>query len=184
MTTDGARRTYTYLGPPDLVPARPGGGGRAVPSPAAFAQWAAGRAAGEWEEPFTYVVGTDGVLRLAPRRSEHVDCAGGAAVLAAGELGFGRAGDGRWTVTEVSNLSTGYCPDPDCWPAVEEALDRAGFGRRDRPDGFTQPIVFRRCASCGERNVVREGFFVCAVCDADLPPDWNLGRCSGSRPAR
>ena len=170
-------RTYPYTGPADLADGTgPGGRGCAVASAADFEAWAAGRAPGEWDEPFTYVVGTDGLLRLAPRRSEHVACAGGASVLAAGEMAFGRTGSGggRWAVTEVSNLSTGYCPDLYSWQAVGEALDRAGFERRDRPDDFTHPIVFRRCVSCRERNVVRDDFFVCAVCGADLPAVWNV----------
>src|SRR5688500_1872895 len=76
-------------------------------------------------EGATYVVGLQGRLRLAPRRSEHVACAGGEEVLAAGEIRFQRAGS-RLTVAEVSNQSTGYCPDTDCWAAVALALGRAG----------------------------------------------------------
>jgi hypothetical protein len=37
-----------------------------------------------------------------------------------------------WVVSEVSNQSTGYCPDLSCWSAVASALDRAGL---ERPDG-------------------------------------------------
>ena len=37
-------------------------------------------------EPITFVIGVDGVLRVADRRSEHVACAGGGDVLSAGEL--------------------------------------------------------------------------------------------------
>jgi hypothetical protein len=122
------------------------------------------------EETFTFVVGPDGLLRLAPRRSEHAACAGGGDVLDAGEIGFRRTGHG-WEVSEVSNQSTGYCPDPDSWPAVAAALDRAGVVR---PDGFTHALVFRRCERCRENNVVREGVFVCVFCDAGLPHVWNV----------
>lgn len=38
-------------------------------------------------EGATFVVGLDGVLRLAPRRSEHLACAGANEVLAAGFSG-------------------------------------------------------------------------------------------------
>ncbi|GGV40197.1 hypothetical protein GCM10010182_75920 [Actinomadura cremea] len=113
------------------------------------------------DEPFTYVVDLDGVLRIAPRRSEHVACAGGRPVLAAGEIAFG---DGR--VVEVTNQSTGYCPGSESWTAVAAALDRAGL---DRPDGFTDVFVFRHCPSCTELNVVKDGHYVCVFCDADLP---------------
>ncbi|MGN9787157.1 hypothetical protein ACTMTF_37435 [Nonomuraea sp. ZG12] len=42
---------------------------------------------------------------------------------------------------EISNHSTGYCPDISSWPALAEALDRAGLGRRS---GFTHEVLFRR----------------------------------------
>jgi hypothetical protein len=135
-----------------------------------FAGWVAGRGEGELAEPFTFVVGVDGVLRLAPRRSEHVACAGGRAVLSAGEISFVLDG-GRLCVDEISNQSTGYCPDPASWPAVAEALDRAGL---DHPGYFTDSIIFRRCPECGERNLVKDGHFFCAVCAAELPSTWNL----------
>lgn len=67
--------------------------------------------------------------------------------------------------------STGYCPDLDSWAAVAAALDAAGLRR---PAGFTQQYAFRRCLRCGERNVVKEDDFACAVCDADLPTEWNF----------
>ncbi len=118
------------------------------------------------DEASTYVIDLDGRLRLAPRRSEHVALAGGRDVLAAGEITIV---DGR--VTEVSNQSTGYCPDPDCWPAVARALDRLGLAH---PGGFTTAIVFRSCPDCGERNIVRDGDFICALCDAELPQRWNF----------
>ncbi|MFE9635342.1 hypothetical protein [Streptomyces sp. NPDC006463] len=113
------------------------------------------------------------MLRLAPRRSEHVACAGGDPVLAAGEICFiARPGEEpAWEADEVSNLSTGYCPDLASWRAVAEALDRAGIGR---PEGFTHAVVFRRCTACGECNVVRDAWFVCVFCDADLPAEWNV----------
>ena len=93
-----------------------------------------------------------------------------ATALAAGEIAFRRA-PGGWEVVEVSNQSTGYCPDPDCWPAVAGALDRAGVGG---PDGFTHALVFRRCERCRENNVVREGEFVCVFCGGELPLGWNV----------
>jgi hypothetical protein len=135
-----------------------------------FDRWVTQRSAAELAEPFTFVVDTDGVLRLAPRRSEHVACAGGGPVLSAGEIGFSREA-GRWVVAEISNHSTGYCPDTSSWPAVAEALDRAGL---DRPSGFTHEVVFRRCMTCRERNIVRENDFVCVFCESDLPALWNV----------
>ncbi|MFJ1811516.1 MULTISPECIES: hypothetical protein [unclassified Streptomyces] len=160
-------RRYGYVGPEDVRQAVvPGAGGRVIHRAADLDTYATPEDA----EPFTYVVGLDGLLRLAPRCSEHVACAGGGDVLGAGEISFRRTPYGPH-VLEVSNQSTGYCPDPDSWPAVAAALDRAGIGR---PDGFTHALVFRRCERCEENNVVREGAFVCVFCDADLPLAWNV----------
>jgi hypothetical protein len=56
--------------------------------------------------------------RPAPRarRSEHVVCAGGGLVRAAGELRF-ELRHGSVVVAEASNQSTGYCPEPQSWTA-------------------------------------------------------------------
>jgi hypothetical protein len=117
-------------------------------------------------EPVTYVVGVDGMLRIAHRRSEHVACAGGGEVLAAGELTATRAG-----VVDVSNQSTGYCPEPASWPAVARALDAAGIAH---PGRFTVAVIFRRCDACGERNLVKDDWFECAICGAPLASEWNF----------
>ncbi|MBZ9644355.1 hypothetical protein, partial [Streptomyces sp. PSKA30] len=163
--------SYRYVGPDDLrVLVRAGGEGQRMRSHADFGAWVARLTGEELAEPFTYVVDADGVLRLAPRRSEHVVCAGGEPVLGAGEMSF-RVESGRWAVDEVSNQSTGYCPDIGSWPAVASALDRVGIVR---PSGFTHEVVFRRCPSCREVNIVREGDFVCVFCDGILPQDWNV----------
>jgi hypothetical protein len=116
------------------------------------------------------VIDLVGMLRLAPRRSEHVACAGGAPVLSAGEITFVHD-DGRWRAGEISNQSTGYCPDLTSWAAVRQALDRAGI---DHPGRFTCPIVFRRCPRCQERNIVKDEYYVCAICDTELPGMWNF----------
>jgi hypothetical protein len=122
-------------------------------------------------EPFTFVIDLEGTMRLAPRRSEHVACAGGEPVLSAGEITFERGPDG-WEVTSVTNQSTGYCPEASSWPGVGRALDRIGV---PHPGRFTDEFTFRRCPRCAERNLVRDGYFICAICDADLPASWNFG---------
>ena len=122
------------------------------------------------EEPCTYVITLARELRLADRRSEHVACAGGEDVLAAGELAFERERAG-WRMTHASNQSTGYCPEPSSWGEVARALD--GIGVR-HGDGFTHALVFRRCSACGERNIVKDGDFACDVCGAELPREWNF----------
>lgn len=164
-------RGYRYVGPVELrVAVRVGSGACAIGSAGDFDVWVAQQAAAELAEPFTFVIGMDGLLRLAPRRSEHVACAGGEPVLSAGEIGFGRDA-GLWGVREVSNQSTGYCPDGCSWPAVARALDRIGIAHQDE---FTHEVVFRRCPGCQEHNIVREGDFVCVFCGAALPQAWNV----------
>ncbi|MEV8099679.1 hypothetical protein [Streptomyces sp. TLI_235] len=144
-------------------------------SSADFVEWASALTPDELTEPFTFVVDAGGVLRLAARRSEHVVCAGGEEVLSAGEMSF-REESGRWEVEEVSNQSTGYCPDVISWPTVAEALDRI---RVQRPSGFTHEVVFRRCRSCQELNIVREEDFVCVFCGEDLPPSTSSATRTG-----
>jgi hypothetical protein len=162
---------YRYVGPADVRSAAlRGDEGYLVWSLGDFERWVATGSSRDLAEPFTYVVDAEGVLRLAPRRSEHVACAGGGEVLGAGEVTFARERDG-WMVSEISNQSTGYCPDIGSWPAVAAALDQAGLAH---PDGFTSRFLFRRCPRCQERNVVKEDDFVCAACGSDLPQAWNV----------
>ena len=86
------------------------------------------------------------MLRLG--RSEHVACAAGGPVLSAGEITF----DDECNVPEISNQSTGFCPEPESWSTVERALDRVGI---EHPGGFTIAVVFRLCPKCHERNIVK-----------------------------
>jgi hypothetical protein len=153
-------RRYSYVGPDEIRKAVVGSpSGTEIRTAADLEPFATG-------EPLTFVVGVDGILRVADRRSEHVACAGGGEVLSAGEITAVR---GR--VTDVSNQSTGYCPEPESWPAVADALDRAGIAH---PGCFTFEVVFRRCTKCGERNLVKDSWFSCAICGNDLPLAWNF----------
>ena len=124
-----------------------------------------------YKEPKGYRVGgalipevTLGYLRVADRRSEHVACAGGEPVLAAGEMTL-RMSHAGVEAEEVSNQSTGYCPEPSSWPAVEQALSTAGI---KGPDGYTRRFVFRRCGECDQINLIKDGIYECDVCGAPL----------------
>lgn len=121
------------------------------------------------EEPFTFVV-VDSLLRLAPRRSEHLACAGRGPVEAAGEIRFELTAEGP-VVPEMSNQSTGYCPESSSLTIVAEALDRLDV---EHSSVVTHSIEFRLCESCGERNLVKDDYFVCGMCGADLPSTWNV----------
>jgi len=60
----------------------------------------------------TFVIDQSGTLLVADRQSEHVACAGRQPVLSAGEMTFLVSGK-VVEMAEVSNQSTGYCPEPE-----------------------------------------------------------------------
>jgi hypothetical protein len=151
-TSVSLMRRYRYVGPEELLSLVTSSRGGALDA----------RCSGT----FTFVVTTDGIVRVAPRHSEHVACAAGEDVLSAGEM---RVERGR--VVSISNQSTGYCPEPESWPVVAAALERAGVRH---PGAFTDVIVFRRCTSCSQRNIVKDADFTCAVCGAPLADEWNF----------
>ncbi len=165
---------YHYVGPDDIR-------SRAAGAPAGMVI-ASGHDLEEWLHrtgqqpnpqglfPVTFVVDEDSLLRIADRGSEHVACAGGKQVLSAGEM-FLRLTDPGVRVEEITNQSTGYCPEPESWLPLAAVLDRIGILH---PGRLTLEIVFRRCPVCGERNIVRDHWFVCGVCGADLPAAWNF----------
>ena len=166
-------RQYRYVGPAEIADAtRNIARGIALRSPADVLEWVR-QSRSEFDRTGriiqTFVVTDDGSLLVADRRSEHVACAGGAPVLAAGEITFQRVGRSI-EAEEVTNQSTGYCPEPASWTAMAEALARAGIRG---PDCYTTEFVFRRCEHCGQINLVKEEIFQCAVCDRPLPSAWN-----------
>lgn len=164
---------YRYIGPPELAeislepPARV-----RVDSAQDVTRWL-----GESRQTLdadhsvvaTFVIDMDGQLWIADRHSEHVQCARGQRVLSAGEMTFGLH-RGKVEVVEVTNQSTGYCPEPESWPAVAAALEGAGLRG---PDGFTSEFLFRRCPECGMISLVKDGCFECAGCANPLPHAWN-----------
>ncbi len=165
---------YRYVGPAGIaarVAGRPGG--TRIGSQADLVRWC--MATGQVPDrsgliAVTFVIDAEGQLLVADRHSEHVACAGGGPVLSAGEMWFAVSAE-RVEVAEVSNHSTGFCPEPESWPAIAAALDRACISH---PCRFTTEITFRRCEACGERNVVKDGWFICGVCGAELPGEWNF----------
>lgn len=100
---------------------------------------------------FTFIVDTDGLLWIADRQSEHIACARGGDFLSAGEITF-ETEDDHIIVSGVTNQSTGYCPEPESWPAVATALDGAHLSHLGH---FTQE-------------------FICGVCGKELEQEWNF----------
>jgi len=163
-------KSFKYVGPEEIrIRSGHAPGGTPITSKSALLEWFKRsdtdmNAEDGWA---TYVVNLEGTLLVAPRRTEHVACAQGAQVQAAGEIQFDEQGN----VIEVTNHSTGYCPAEDCWDPVRSALDKADL---DRPDEFTILVLFRRCTHCGQRNLIKDDWYRCEVCDAELPGEWNF----------
>ncbi len=165
-------RLYEYVGPDSIaarVPSSPKG--NPIESLKDALQWVRSHTVDK-QAIATYVIDEAGTLLLADRSSEHAFCAGGRCVQAAGEMIFAPEGD-ILIVVSVTNQSTGYCPEPDSWFAVQSALERIGI---PGPQGFEEAYVFRRCESCGSTNIVKNEIFRCSVCDGELPTRWNFGR--------
>jgi hypothetical protein len=169
-------RVYRYVGPRDIAErASHAPSGAAIASAADVIAWA--RATDQRPDAggcviATFVVDAAGTLRLADRRSEHVACAGGGLVQSAGEITLALSG-ASVEVVAVSNQSTGFCPEPESWPAVAAALAGAGLAP---PGGFSPACIFRRCARCGSICLVKGGVFECGVCEAELALAYN---CQG-----
>ena len=165
-------REYKYVGPIEILEsARLQPAGVPIESVDKVLTWLESRPTenlpdGSWIATFT--ISIDCVLSLAPRRSEHVACAGGGPVLSAGEITFA---DSSPEVIAITNQSTGFCPEPNSWEVVERVLDEIGF---KHPGEFTNQVIFRRCESCGERNIVKDAWFFCELCEAKLPEFWNF----------
>ena len=172
------QRVYQYVGPNEIrEAARNQPTGTRITSVEELAQWLSTSPTERnthhcWVATFT--INLDGAIYVAPRRSEHVACASGGPVRSAGEITF----DGDMTVTEITNQSTGFCPEPESWTAVADALGRAGI---EHPNGFTNEVIFRRCPNCQERNIVKDSWYYCVICDAKLPADWNFSRDAEDR---
>lgn len=164
-------RHYDYIGPEEIREAvADAPAGAIIGSPQAVDAWV--RAHGALARvTVTFVIDAQGQLRIADRRSEHIACAGGGPVRAAGELTLERDGADGWAVEDISNQSTGFCPEPSSWPAVAQALDSAGLRH---PGEFTRAFEFRRCEACGELALVKDDWFVCLACEADLPRAYNV----------
>jgi hypothetical protein len=177
-----AARLYRYVGPEDIRRRSEGkAAGDIVESQQSLRDWARRTrqvSNGEGLIRSTYVVVEHGQLRVADYGSEHVACALGGRVMAAGVAWFAIT---AWAVSieRIDNQSTGYCPEPTCWPAVRAALDVADIRH---PGQFTTELLFRLCPACGQRNVVKDEWYQCAVCDAELPLLWNFDPAARAEP--
>lgn len=160
---------YLYIGPSGLISRNDGR--RHVQSTSGLVRWFIDhREERDAEDlvPATYIVDLRQNLWIADRRSEHVACAHGEPVLAAGELFIDLEG----RIARFSNQSTGYCPPVETCRLVKSLLEQFGI---PAPLCFEPACEFRRCEICGERQIVKDGDLSCVGCGADLPFVWNIG---------
>lgn len=160
-------KVYEYVGPCRLL--------------ALVGQMAPGDVVVSWEDvrrwcvgvqrrTLTYVVDVRKRLLIADRHCEHVVCAGGGPVLCAGELTLSLEGE-QWIVDEVSNQSTGFCPQVESWSVMDEVLSGLGCAY---PQWWTMACEFRTCEACQALVLVKEGWFECVFCQAALPSEYNV----------
>ncbi|MEM1395074.1 MAG: hypothetical protein AAGG00_17640 [Cyanobacteria bacterium P01_H01_bin.150] len=118
----------------------------------------------------TFVIDCEGYLRIADRRYEHIACAGGQPVISAGEIFFKKS-ESELEIAEITNQSTGFCPEPESWKDVVKVLY---FINIVHPSSFTIEFIFRCCCACQQVNIVKDNLFICSVCAAKLPLRWNF----------
>lgn len=162
-----AKRLYHYIGPEELFEQRYDIERVRLYYPQDVLQWirdTGQRLSSDKSVTATFVVDGDGALWISDRHTEHVACANGRAVQAAGEMTFQIDGE-QIAVANATNQSTGYAPDPNCWPPVSQALEQIGI---EHPGGFDPAYVFRRCKGCSSINIIKDDWFVCSVCGAEL----------------
>ncbi len=118
----------------------------------------------------TFIIDFGNKLWINDRHSEHVLCANGEDVLSAGEMTFDVANT-PVDIVSITNQSTGYCPEPESFRSVKLALNQTDL---KYPLDFTTAYQFRLCKNCGTKNIIKDNWYVCAVCDADLNLKWNF----------
>ncbi len=123
---------------------------------------------GNSEITATFIIDLNHNLLINDRHSEHVVCAAGGNILSAGEIAFELLKNKTYVISQITNLSTGYCPSPKSWNAVKHALEKIGI---PFPDFFTTAFEFRICSQCGWINVIKDNYFVCinSECQNELP---------------
>jgi hypothetical protein len=113
----------------------------------------------------TFTIDLHNQLRINDRRSEHVVCANGGAVLSAGEITFKKDKFGEISISQITNQSTGYCPSAKSWEFVQQALLKINI---DFPDFFTTVFIFCICENCGNINIIKDNFYYCLNCENKL----------------
>ncbi len=170
-------RIYCYIGPKDLIPQ---GGSvparHAIDGPGSILGWChqhGGAPAVDGTFAATWILDTCRQMWIADRHSEHVACARGEPVISAGEVFFLTEGKTEVWIDRISNQSTGYCPEVGSWEVVQTVLE--SFGLAGIPQEFDPACEFRRCDRCDALSLVKDAYYDCLSCGADLPREWNVG---------
>jgi len=167
-------KQYKYIGSQDIIDNLPEKSARVYVNAAKdILEWIKdSKQSPEYDSCYiaTFIISTDSKLWINDRHSEHVLCANGKNVLSAGEITF-EVGKNAIEIVAISNQSTGYCPEPDSWASVVIALRNTKI---PHPDDFTSKFIFRKCDNCGQKNIVKDDWYFCAVCDAPLSQTWNF----------
>lgn len=167
-------RRYRFIGRACFIPKKEAMPPRFhVTSPDAVVDWIERtQPEPEWDTslPATFIVDQGGTMWIADRRSEHVACARLGDVLAAGEIFF-EHNAGAISAARVTNQSTGYCTEPESFPAVAQSLSMVGI---DCPSEYDPAFTFRYCHPCQNVCIIKDDDFTCPVCSGALPLDWNF----------
>lgn len=162
-------RTFRYVGPRNLLQLAQSDVARCEPKDAPeLSSWIRAQRLSS-PVTLTFVVTSQGRLRVSPRHAEHVACARGEPVRAAGEIEIHLLSSGI-EVLSVTNQSTGYCPEASCFSEVAAALLQVGL---TTPTAFAFEFVFRRCPTCQGINIVKDNELEC-TCGSGLPERWNF----------
>ncbi len=164
-------RLFPYVGPPHFIEKAFSSERFRIESSSDLSLWLKKKAAAlERDGTFvsTYVITEDNEFWVADRRSEHVGCARGKRVKAAGEIFQERTG----AIERITNQSTGYCPSVECWSSVQAMLSLLNIPLT--LVGFDPAFEFRRCTSCGEVQLVKDEFYFCLKCSEQLSAEWNV----------
>lgn len=160
---------YQYIGPKEILKqVKPERIGKMVQSEDDIKDWIAStnqKTDANDEIIATFIIDLEENIRINDRHSEHVVCANGNAILSAGEITF-ELDKNKISISKITNQSTGYCPSPKSWNSVEKVLRKT---KVEFPDYWTTEFIFRICPNCKNINIVKDDFFVCMICENDLP---------------
>ncbi len=113
----------------------------------------------------TFVILPHYELRISDRHIEHVQCANGSEVLSAGEMTFAIDKKKVFSISQITNQSTGYCPAIESWQHVEKAIQTLDL---PKPIQFEPAYLFSYCESCQSLKIIKDEDYFCYTCQVAL----------------